>query len=52
MTEYGDCPVCGGTVALMTPRGGDGSLVVLRVHGPRRARCLGSRQEPVPSEEQ
>jgi hypothetical protein len=49
VAEYGICPVCGRKVAVMTPRGGDGSLVVLRKHGPTSRPCAGSRGEPVPT---
>ena len=45
-TEYGECPVCHRTVALWIPRKGDGSMVVLRNHGPRSGKCAGSRHEP------
>jgi len=40
------CPSCGRLCATLVPWHGDGSLALIVTHGPRRARCEGSRAVP------
>lgn len=40
------CAVCSRSIGWLRPKGGDGSTVITRVHGPRNKRCEGSRMAP------
>lgn len=45
--RYGTCPMCGAMIGIYSPKGGDGSTRVMRIHKSKGKHCKGSRMTAI-----